>query len=118
MRGAIHPLPQYAFMAWCSVKNSTGTTLIYGISRFLVFIKTTYYTLSSAGLTKFTPSQPISLRSLSRYEETVKIFGRKFHSHLSTLHDTVPYTRPVVCLYHGVTAKRQKRSRSVITDIN
>jgi hypothetical protein len=20
MRGAIHPLPQYAFMAWCSVK--------------------------------------------------------------------------------------------------
>jgi hypothetical protein len=26
MRGAIPPLPQYAFMAWCSVK-STGTTL-------------------------------------------------------------------------------------------
>jgi hypothetical protein len=27
MRGAIHPLPQYAFMAWCSIKNqnSTGT---------------------------------------------------------------------------------------------
>jgi hypothetical protein len=21
MRGAIHPLPQYAFMAWCSVKK-------------------------------------------------------------------------------------------------
>jgi len=20
MRGAVHPLPQYAFMAWCSVK--------------------------------------------------------------------------------------------------
>jgi hypothetical protein len=28
MRGAIHPLPQYAFMAWCSVKKSTGTTLM------------------------------------------------------------------------------------------
>jgi hypothetical protein len=26
MRGAIPPLPQYAFMAWCLVK-STGTTL-------------------------------------------------------------------------------------------
>jgi len=26
MRGAIHPLPRYAFMAWCLVK-STGTTL-------------------------------------------------------------------------------------------
>jgi hypothetical protein len=27
MSAAIHPLPQYAFMAWCSVKESTGTTL-------------------------------------------------------------------------------------------
>jgi hypothetical protein len=26
MSGAIHPLPQYAFMVWCLVK-STGTTL-------------------------------------------------------------------------------------------
>jgi len=27
MRGAIHPLLQYASMDWCSVKKSTGTTL-------------------------------------------------------------------------------------------
>jgi hypothetical protein len=27
MRGAIQPLPQYDFMAWCSFKNSAGTTL-------------------------------------------------------------------------------------------
>jgi hypothetical protein len=27
MRGAIPLLPQHAFMAWCSVKKSTGTTL-------------------------------------------------------------------------------------------
>jgi hypothetical protein len=27
MSGGIPPLPQYAFMAWCSVKRSTGTTL-------------------------------------------------------------------------------------------
>jgi hypothetical protein len=26
MRGIIPPLPQYAFMAWCSVKENTGTT--------------------------------------------------------------------------------------------
>jgi hypothetical protein len=26
MSGAILPLPQYAFMAWCSVQKSTGTT--------------------------------------------------------------------------------------------
>jgi hypothetical protein len=29
MRGSIFPLPQYAFMAWWSVKRSTGTTLLY-----------------------------------------------------------------------------------------
>jgi hypothetical protein len=28
MRGAIHPLPQYVFIAWCLVK-STGTTFFY-----------------------------------------------------------------------------------------
>jgi hypothetical protein len=27
MRGAILPLPQYAFITWYSVKESTGTTL-------------------------------------------------------------------------------------------
>jgi len=27
MRGAIRPLPKYVFMAWRSVKESTGTTL-------------------------------------------------------------------------------------------
>jgi hypothetical protein len=27
MSGAIPPLPQYAFMAWCSVTKNTGTSL-------------------------------------------------------------------------------------------
>jgi hypothetical protein len=27
MGGAVPPLPLYAFMAWCSVRGSTGTTL-------------------------------------------------------------------------------------------
>jgi len=27
MSGAIPPLPRYAFIAWCSVKKSKGTTL-------------------------------------------------------------------------------------------
>jgi hypothetical protein len=37
MRGAIHPLPPYAFMAWCSVKaqgqlyhNLTGNVFVFG----------------------------------------------------------------------------------------
>jgi hypothetical protein len=37
MRGAIPPLPQYAFMAWCSVKKGTGRTLP------LPFIMTFYH---------------------------------------------------------------------------
>jgi len=28
-REAVPPLPQYAFMAWCSVRESTGTTSKY-----------------------------------------------------------------------------------------
>jgi hypothetical protein len=27
MGGAVPPLPQYAFIVWCSVRGSTGTTL-------------------------------------------------------------------------------------------
>jgi hypothetical protein len=27
IRGAIPPIPQYAFKAWCSAENNTGTTL-------------------------------------------------------------------------------------------
>jgi hypothetical protein len=33
MSGAIHPLPQYPFMAWCSVK-STGTALPLPLSQY------------------------------------------------------------------------------------
>jgi hypothetical protein len=29
MSGAIHPLPQYAFMAWCSVKKAQGQLYLY-----------------------------------------------------------------------------------------
>jgi hypothetical protein len=33
MSGAIPPLPQYAFMALCSVKKSTGTALPLHVRR-------------------------------------------------------------------------------------
>jgi hypothetical protein len=36
MGGAIHPLPQYAFMAWCSVKRSTAQLYLY--SNFVVHV--------------------------------------------------------------------------------
>jgi hypothetical protein len=29
MHGAIHPLPKYAFMAWCSVKHRDSFNLVY-----------------------------------------------------------------------------------------
>jgi hypothetical protein len=35
MSGAIPPLPQYAFMAWCSIKN-TGTTLLLPLFNKLI----------------------------------------------------------------------------------
>jgi hypothetical protein len=47
MSGAIHPYPQYAFMAWCSVKKSTEKTLPetlykkqYTFERHATFVKT------------------------------------------------------------------------------
>jgi len=45
MRGAIPPLPQHAFMAWCSVKKTTGTTLSFTFTflhiqiQILIFLK-------------------------------------------------------------------------------
>jgi hypothetical protein len=36
MRGAMRPLPQYASMAWCSVKQSTGTTLPFTMNPLYV----------------------------------------------------------------------------------
>jgi hypothetical protein len=32
MGGAVPPLPQYAFMAWCSVRGSRGTTLPFTLT--------------------------------------------------------------------------------------
>jgi hypothetical protein len=32
MGGTVPPLPQYAFMAWCSVRGSTGTTFSTEVS--------------------------------------------------------------------------------------
>jgi len=37
-RGSVRPLPQYAFMVWCSVKNSTVTTLPLSLRLPLVFL--------------------------------------------------------------------------------
>jgi hypothetical protein len=39
MRGAIPPLPQYAFMVWCSVKKITGTTLALPIPYRIAYRK-------------------------------------------------------------------------------
>jgi hypothetical protein len=41
MRGAIPPLPQYVFMAWCLV--STGTTLLNLMFYSLLLLKTEIY---------------------------------------------------------------------------
>jgi hypothetical protein len=38
MCGDIIPLPQYAFMAWCSVYKSTGTAYLYLYLYLISFI--------------------------------------------------------------------------------
>jgi hypothetical protein len=35
MGGAVPPLPQYAFMAWCSVRGSTETTLPFYLYKWV-----------------------------------------------------------------------------------
>jgi hypothetical protein len=37
MGGAVLPLPQYAFMAWCSVRGSTGKCKSYQSAHYAVF---------------------------------------------------------------------------------
>jgi hypothetical protein len=39
MNGAIPTLPQYAFMAWCLVKKSTGKTLLLTLVFWYVSFK-------------------------------------------------------------------------------
>jgi hypothetical protein len=34
MRGAIHPLPQYAFMAWCSVKKMNKDNFTFTLKKY------------------------------------------------------------------------------------
>jgi hypothetical protein len=46
MPGDIAPFPQYAFMAWCSVKKRTGTTLPFIFTRILLIL-TTYSTMTA-----------------------------------------------------------------------
>jgi hypothetical protein len=58
MRGAISPLPLYAFMAWCSVKKSTGTTSP------LPFTIAHHWPLSWVMWMQSTPSYPTALRSI------------------------------------------------------
>jgi hypothetical protein len=44
MSGAVPPIPRYAFMAWCSVKKSTGTALVlpvlHGVKTWFLTLKT------------------------------------------------------------------------------
>jgi hypothetical protein len=39
MGGAVPPLPQYAFMAWCLVRGSTGTGLFTMHNLRLIILK-------------------------------------------------------------------------------
>jgi hypothetical protein len=55
MLGTISPLSQYAFMAWCSVEKSTGTTSPFYLCVYM-YIRTPSDFITSLGtLSKFVP---------------------------------------------------------------
>jgi hypothetical protein len=54
--GAVSPLPQYAFMAWCSVRGSTGVILpFYLASKTKLNILISFH---------FNPSTGVNLKAL------------------------------------------------------
>jgi hypothetical protein len=60
MGEAVPPLPQYAFMAWCSVRGSTGTTLPF------TFICQLHIELKAALFFITCPCDALFLRTLIR----------------------------------------------------
>jgi hypothetical protein len=73
MRGAVHPLPQYAFMAWCSVKAQGQlylylySVLCYYYIIIIIFILLLCYTAAAAAPPP--PPPPLTARLLSRYSD-------------------------------------------------
>jgi hypothetical protein len=68
MRGVIPP-PQYAFMGWCSVKKSTGTTLpLHFLPFYLQFCKNPRMGAGSWPLARFVSTQD----SRGKFEHTAK----------------------------------------------
>jgi hypothetical protein len=45
MRGAITPLPRYAFIAWCLIKQSAGTTLPLSLPLCIVLCVLSFFHL-------------------------------------------------------------------------
>jgi hypothetical protein len=63
MRGAILPLPQHVFMAWCLAKhrdNFSFTFTFYYARMFLQELRKTVETLSDVSLSSYEAGVPIS----------------------------------------------------------
>jgi hypothetical protein len=70
MSGAIHLLPQYAFVAWCSVKKSTGTILpsLYPSTTLTLKMAAVYFVETLEYIQQTTPLKPKILRKRKDYE--------------------------------------------------
>jgi hypothetical protein len=87
MSGAIHPLPQYVFVAWCSVK-STGATLPLPLNRRINLPQESgrpYFTTPGSAFSEFQSSAgavlpSIRLLVLTRTKEI-------YMHHICSLHD-------------------------------
>jgi hypothetical protein len=47
MGGALPPLLQYAFMAWCSVRGSTETTLLLPLRVLKICVRDSFFQIES-----------------------------------------------------------------------
>jgi hypothetical protein len=98
MRGAVPPLPQYAFIAWCSVRKRTGTLLLwqrYGRARtcMVMYHSETciirrpgigYRSYLKRVLAGRNPTWEQTVQEANQWEPDMKVVGRWCWPHIFT----------------------------------
>jgi hypothetical protein len=98
MGGAAPPLPQYAFMAWCSVRGNTGTTLPFYFMQAMKFIMQVFHDPSSSLLD---PSMFLNTFLKSLQFMFLKVRDQVSHPYSTTGRITVLYILSLPGLIYG-----------------
>jgi hypothetical protein len=77
MSGAIHPLPQYAFMAWCSVKAQEQ--LSFSMAYFPFYTIQEYFIVCLMNLISTAVILVLPFASLIRFRFLIKVFLKLEH---------------------------------------